>query len=98
MELMRGGDLFDRIGKKKSYTEADARELCIKMLEAVKFCHINNVAHCDMKPKNLLLEVSRDNQDNGVAVFCLFLYFSIISHFFDSPTFVTNRMRMMTPQ
>jgi calcium/calmodulin-dependent protein kinase I len=55
MELMGGGDLFDRIGKKKSYSEADARDLVIKMLKAVAYCHQRKVAHCDLKPKNLLL-------------------------------------------
>mmetsp|Transcript_30490 Transcript_30490/g.70268 ORF Transcript_30490/g.70268 Transcript_30490/m.70268 type:complete len:349 (-) Transcript_30490:1707-2753(-) len=57
MELMSGGDLFDRIGKKKSYSEADARDLCLKMLKAMAYCHTKNIAHCDMKPKNLLLVV-----------------------------------------
>lgn len=60
MELMSGGDLFDRIGKKKSYSEADARDLTSKMLKAMAFCHAKDIAHCDMKPKNLLL-VSDDN-------------------------------------
>ena len=60
MELMSGGDLFDRIGKKKSYSEADARDLIVKMLKAVAYCHARKVAHCDMKPKNLLL-MSDDN-------------------------------------
>jgi len=60
MELMSGGDLFDRIGKKKSYSEADARDLIVKMLKAVAYCHSNKIAHCDMKPKNLLL-MSDDN-------------------------------------
>jgi calcium/calmodulin-dependent protein kinase I len=60
MELMSGGDLFDRIGKKKSYNEADARDLVVKMLKAVAFCHRRKIAHCDMKPKNLLL-MSDDN-------------------------------------
>lgn len=58
MELMSGGDLFDRIGKKKSYSEADARDLCAKMLKAMAYCHQLNIAHCDMKPKNLLLVVN----------------------------------------
>lgn len=58
LELMSGGDLFDRIGKKKSYSEADARDLCAKMLMAMAYCHQLNIAHCDMKPKNLLLVVS----------------------------------------
>lgn len=60
MELMSGGDLFDRIGKKKTYSEADARDLCVKMLKAVAYCHTRKIAHCDMKPKNLLL-MSDDN-------------------------------------
>lgn len=60
MELMSGGDLFDRIGKKKSYSEADARDLVVKMLKAVAYCHSHKIAHCDMKPKNLLL-MSDDN-------------------------------------
>jgi calcium/calmodulin-dependent protein kinase I len=60
MELMSGGDLFDRIGKKKAYSEADARDLIVKMLKAVAYCHARKIAHCDMKPKNLLL-MSDDN-------------------------------------
>ena len=60
MELMSGGDLFDRIGTKKSYSEADARDLVVKMLKAMAFCHRRKIAHCDMKPKNLLL-MSDDN-------------------------------------
>jgi len=64
MELMAGGDLFDRIGAKKSYTEADARDLCVKMLQAMAYCHSKKIAHCDMKPKNLLL-VS-DESDNDI--------------------------------
>eukprot|EP00804_Cyclotella_cryptica_P026187 CCRYP_009771-RA/>CCRYP_009771-RA protein AED:0.10 eAED:0.10 QI:893/1/1/1/1/1/5/672/723 len=55
MELMSGGDLFDRIGEKKNYTENDARTLCRKMFESLRYCHENSVAHRDLKPKNLLL-------------------------------------------
>mmetsp|Transcript_12698 Transcript_12698/g.16982 ORF Transcript_12698/g.16982 Transcript_12698/m.16982 type:complete len:141 (-) Transcript_12698:1668-2090(-) len=69
MELMSGGDLFDRIGKKKSYSERDARDLCRKMIEAVKFCHDNGIAHCDMKPKNLLLRSEEDDSFIKMADF-----------------------------
>ena len=56
MELMSGGDLFDRVGKKKTYSEADARDLIVKILKAVAYCHQRRIAaHCDMKPKNVLL-------------------------------------------
>jgi len=69
MELMSGGDLFDRIGKNKSYTENDARDLCRKMLESVRYCHENSVAHCDMKPKNLLLVSDDDDVQMKLADF-----------------------------
>mmetsp|Transcript_4127 Transcript_4127/g.6212 ORF Transcript_4127/g.6212 Transcript_4127/m.6212 type:complete len:522 (+) Transcript_4127:207-1772(+) len=69
MELMCGGDLFDRIGKKKSYNERDARDLCRKMLEAMRECHSNNIAHCDMKPKNLLLFSEEDDSFIKLADF-----------------------------
>jgi calcium/calmodulin-dependent protein kinase I len=75
MELMCGGDLFDRIGKKKFYSEADARDLAVKMLKAMAYCHSHKIAHCDMKPKNLLL-MSEDNDsyiklaDFGFAARC----------------------------
>jgi len=75
MELMSGGDLFDRIGKIKAYSEEDARDLAVKMLKAMSYCHSHRVAHCDMKPKNLLL-MSEDNNsyiklaDFGFAARC----------------------------
>ena len=69
MELMSGGDLFDRIGKRKTYTENDARDLCRKMLESVRYCHENSVAHCDMKPKNLLLSDDDDDVEIKLSDF-----------------------------
>mmetsp|Transcript_13697 Transcript_13697/g.26115 ORF Transcript_13697/g.26115 Transcript_13697/m.26115 type:complete len:758 (-) Transcript_13697:124-2397(-) len=69
MELMYGGDLFDRIGMRKTYSEEDARDLCRKMLESVRYCHENSVAHCDMKPKNLLLISDDDDVDIKLADF-----------------------------
>lgn len=69
MELMSGGDLFDRIGKKKSYSEADARDLVVKMLKAVAICHQKGIAHCDMKPKNLLLVSDDDDSFIKLADF-----------------------------
>lgn len=69
MELMSGGDLFDRIGKKKSYSEADARDLIVKMLKAVAYCHARKIAHCDMKPKNLLLMTEENDSFIKLADF-----------------------------
>jgi calcium/calmodulin-dependent protein kinase I len=54
MELVTGGELFDRIVAKGSYTERDASNLIRQVLEAVAFMHRNGVVHRDLKPENLL--------------------------------------------
>jgi calcium/calmodulin-dependent protein kinase I len=41
MELVTGGELFDRIVAKGSYTERDASNLIRQVLEAVGFMHRN---------------------------------------------------------
>lgn len=60
MEILEGGDVFDRIVQRSHYTEKDARDLARALLEAVEFLHSHNVAHRDLKPQNLLL-TSKDN-------------------------------------
>lgn len=54
MECMEGGELFNRIQEKKSFTEKEAAEIVKDICLAVKFLHDNNIAHRDLKPENLL--------------------------------------------
>mmetsp|Transcript_44514 Transcript_44514/g.107258 ORF Transcript_44514/g.107258 Transcript_44514/m.107258 type:complete len:1230 (-) Transcript_44514:3643-7332(-) len=54
-ELMTGGELFDRIIEKKTFTEEEARSCCQCVLSALEFMHKQRVAHRDLKPENLLL-------------------------------------------
>ncbi|ODN04406.1 Calcium/calmodulin-dependent protein kinase type 1 [Orchesella cincta] len=54
MELVTGGELFDRIVEKGSYTEKDAADLMRQVLEAVDYMHEQGVVHRDLKPENLL--------------------------------------------
>jgi serine/threonine protein kinase len=60
MELMAGGDVFDRILDMNNYTEKDARDLFMVLLEAVEYMHKNGVAHRDIKPQNIFL-ASKDS-------------------------------------
>ncbi|KAF1817594.1 calmodulin dependent protein kinase [Eremomyces bilateralis CBS 781.70] len=53
-ELATGGELFDRICDRGKFTEKDAAETILQVLEAVNYLHINNVVHRDLKPENLL--------------------------------------------
>ncbi|KAL7631844.1 UNVERIFIED_CONTAM: hypothetical protein RMT77_017854 [Armadillidium vulgare] len=54
IELVTGGELFDRIVEKGSYTEKDAADLIRQVLEAVDYMHDQGVVHRDLKPENLL--------------------------------------------
>jgi len=54
MELVTGGELFDRIVQKGLYTENDAADLIKQVLLAVAYMHSEGVAHRDLKPENLL--------------------------------------------
>jgi len=76
MERMTGGELFDRIVAKAYYNEKEARDVCKILLQAVEYCHRNNVAHRDLKPENLLLVSDDDDSmvkiaDFGFAKKCL---------------------------
>lgn len=74
MELMRGGELFQRILSKPEFSEREARE-CVKgMLLGLEYMHERRVAHRDLKPENLLLEDHHGNvvklADFGFAKRC----------------------------
>lgn len=54
-ELMPGGELFDRIIEKRTFTEMEARSCSQCVLSALEYMHEKRVAHRDLKPENLLL-------------------------------------------
>mmetsp|Transcript_825 Transcript_825/g.1706 ORF Transcript_825/g.1706 Transcript_825/m.1706 type:complete len:1233 (+) Transcript_825:106-3804(+) len=56
MELIRGGDLFDRIVERERYTEVQARRLFRRILTAVHYLHEDRgIVHRDLKPENILV-------------------------------------------
>jgi len=55
MELVTGGELFDKIVEKGQYTEKEAATTVKKVLSSVDYLHSVNIAHRDLKPENLLL-------------------------------------------
>jgi calcium/calmodulin-dependent protein kinase I len=69
LDLMQGGELFDRIVQKAHYNEAEARNLFITITRGIKFLHDNNIVHRDLKPENLLMENSVDDTKVKIADF-----------------------------
>uniref|UniRef100_UPI00358F9A9D calcium/calmodulin-dependent protein kinase type 1-like isoform X2 n=1 Tax=Myxine glutinosa TaxID=7769 RepID=UPI00358F9A9D len=54
MQLVSGGELFDRIVERGFYTEKDASQLIQQVLRAVSYLHQSGIVHRDLKPENLL--------------------------------------------
>ncbi|XP_062851108.1 ribosomal protein S6 kinase alpha-2 isoform X2 [Trichomycterus rosablanca] len=54
MELMRGGELLDRILRHKSFSEKEASAVLCTLTKTVEYLHSQGVVHRDLKPSNIL--------------------------------------------
>ncbi|KAM9412400.1 ribosomal protein S6 kinase alpha-2 isoform 1-T1 [Salvelinus alpinus] len=54
MELMRGGELLDRILYQKCFSEREASAVLCTITKTVEYLHSQGVVHRDLKPSNLL--------------------------------------------
>ncbi|XP_013854962.1 calcium/calmodulin-dependent protein kinase type 1-like, partial [Austrofundulus limnaeus] len=71
MQLVSGGELFDRILDKGVYTEKDASNVIKQVLQAVCYLHKNSIVHRDLKPENLLYYNMEENAKIMVSDFGL---------------------------
>lgn len=51
LQLLRGGELLQRIRKKKHFTETEAAKIMKRLVSAVSFMHTQGVVHRDLKPE-----------------------------------------------
>ncbi|XP_076232826.1 uncharacterized protein LOC143178189 [Calliopsis andreniformis] len=65
MELVKGGDLFDAIAAATKFSEAEASVMIGHLTSALAYLHSHHIAHRDVKPENLLVEM------DGSHVRCL---------------------------
>ncbi|XP_073132486.1 CBL-interacting serine/threonine-protein kinase 24-like isoform X1 [Henckelia pumila] len=56
LELVSGGELFDRIVDQRRLSESESRRYFQQLIDAVSHCHGKGVYHRDLKPENLLLD------------------------------------------
>ena len=49
MELLQGGELYERLEVKTMYEEYEARDVYRCILRAIAYCHDHNIAHRDIR-------------------------------------------------
>lgn len=62
LEYATGGELFSRIQQQGAFSERDAAAAFRQLLEAVGHMHEKGIAHCNLKPENILYEDGTYNQ------------------------------------
>jgi serine/threonine protein kinase len=75
LELLGGGELFDRIVAKGNFSEKEASDLMRDVTSCIKYLHEIGVVHRDLKPENLIYATIKENSpikitDFGLAKFC----------------------------
>eukprot|EP00284_Hemiselmis_tepida_P013962 CAMPEP_0174918056 /NCGR_PEP_ID=MMETSP1355-20121228/2861_1 /TAXON_ID=464990 /ORGANISM="Hemiselmis tepida, Strain CCMP443" /LENGTH=495 /DNA_ID=CAMNT_0016163213 /DNA_START=168 /DNA_END=1655 /DNA_ORIENTATION=- len=71
MELVTGGELFDRIIQKEQYSEKDAAKCFKEMISAIAYIHSIGIVHRDLKPENVLYANKSEDSPIKVADFGL---------------------------
>lgn len=56
MECCDGGELYDRVAKRRRFSERDASHAVLQMLYAVNYLHGHGIVHRDLKLENFLYE------------------------------------------
>lgn len=54
-ELVKGGELFRRLSKIKSFTESQGAGIVLQIMRGLNYMHLQSITHRDIKPENILL-------------------------------------------
>ncbi|XP_074690913.1 ribosomal protein S6 kinase alpha-6 isoform X2 [Strix aluco] len=63
-ELMKGGELLDRILRQKFFSEREASAVLYTITKTVDYLHCQGVVHRDLKPSNILYTDDSNNADS----------------------------------
>lgn len=69
LELLRGGELLERIRRQARFTESQASRIMCSLVAAVNEMHSRGVVHRDLKPENLLFTDTSENSDIKIVDF-----------------------------
>lgn len=91
LELVEGGELFDKVVSIEKYPESTAKLLFYQMVCACKYLHDQGITHRDLKPENILLASDADETLIKVTDFGLSKFVdagSMMKTFCGTPTYL----------
>jgi len=63
IDLLAGGELFDRIVEQGTFTEYKSARIVSQIAEALNYLHEKDIVHRDLKPENLLYQYAADDKN-----------------------------------
>jgi calcium-dependent protein kinase len=57
MELCNGGELFDQIEQRGSFSEHDASKVLYQIVQALAYLHRHKIVHLDLKPDKFVIRI-----------------------------------------
>ncbi len=69
MELLSGGELFERIRTRCDFTEREASSIMKSLISAIQYMHSQNIVHRDLKPENVLFADETPNSKVKIVDF-----------------------------
>jgi len=71
LELLAGGDFFERISSSGAYSERNASQHMKKLASALQYMHSQGIVHRDLKPENLVLVDNSPDSEIKISDFGL---------------------------
>eukprot|EP00485_Elphidium_margaritaceum_P003613 CAMPEP_0202698964 /NCGR_PEP_ID=MMETSP1385-20130828/12195_1 /ASSEMBLY_ACC=CAM_ASM_000861 /TAXON_ID=933848 /ORGANISM="Elphidium margaritaceum" /LENGTH=1079 /DNA_ID=CAMNT_0049355797 /DNA_START=9 /DNA_END=3248 /DNA_ORIENTATION=+ len=68
LDLLPGGELFDRIEKANELPEDEAQRIAKQILMAVEYMQQHKVAHLDLKPANIIFASKADDPNATIKI------------------------------
>ncbi|UJR28186.1 hypothetical protein I4U23_009439 [Adineta vaga] len=66
-ELMRGGELFDKIRQEKSLSERESAKIMHVIIKTIEQLHRNSIVHRDLQPRNIMY-VDENRQPSSLRI------------------------------
>jgi len=98
MELLEGGEMFDRIVNEGFFSEELAAFSIVQILDALIYLHEFNICHRDIKPENLFYSTRRKTSKLVIGDFGLAMQWKEpMKHMCGTPEYVAPEILSNTP-